>query len=311
MYRYKKNINNFLLLVSFAMLASFLFSYLGSFHFIPDLFAHFKRQYLVVSLLLLLLNVVFFNRALAIVACLAVICLSALELKAAYFYEDIGFSGSANLTIFHANVLSSNKQYPKLYEQIEKYQPTIVGIQEVTSHLSDSLSVSLKNYPYKKVIAREDNFGIALFSKLPLMNIDVVYLTRSGIPTITCEIEVDNNVVQLIYTHPLPPIDTDYFEDRNLQFNALATMVGNAKPTIVFGDLNVSPWSVNFKDFLHKSELAHSSKGIFATWPSFSAHLGIPIDHFLHTKRIKVEEVLLTDEIGSDHMPLVARYLVE
>jgi len=51
---------------------------------------------------------------------------------------------------------------------------------------------------------REDHFGIALFSRLPLTNSGVVELGGAGVPSIATTIFIGGQQVFLLGTHPLP-----------------------------------------------------------------------------------------------------------
>lgn len=301
--------NKLLTLISFSLFAALIFSYLGIFHYLPDLFSHFKLQYLAIAFLLFLLNLVRRNGMSAAGVSFLVVLICMFEVKGVYIDNHLSTSKS-NLDVFHANVLTSNKSQSRLFKEIEKLDPTIVGLQEVDTAWTTTAVNKLTNYPYQIVIPRSDNFGIALFSKIPIKKIKQLNLGRNGIPTIVCEVEVDNKIVKLIYTHPFSPMTSEYFEDRNIQFEALSHEVDTKIPTIFFGDLNVTPWSLNFKKLLDESKLIHSSKSIVATWPSSTYLMSIPIDHFLHKNGLSIVDVKVLGDIGSDHFPLYARYRV-
>jgi endonuclease/exonuclease/phosphatase (EEP) superfamily protein YafD len=94
---------------------------------------------------------------------------------------------------------------------------------------------------------REDNFGIALYSKLPFTKCNVVELGQAGVPSIVAEFDIQGQTLTVLGTHALPPIDNAYSWFRNNQIEAVATyLVSVAGPKVLLGDLNMTPWSPYF-----------------------------------------------------------------
>ena len=73
------------------------------------------------------------------------------------------------------------------------------------------------------------------------------------------------------------------------------------------GDLNVSPWSAEFRQLLKDSQLRDSTKGfgLQPTWPTHVRLMQIPIDHLLYSSDIKIIDRRVGPNIGSDHYPLI------
>lgn len=66
-----------------------------------------------------------------------------------------------------ANVLSTNTDYATFANWVRLTQPDVIAVLEVNAPWGAALE-GLASYPYRKIVAREDNFGIALLSKLPM-----------------------------------------------------------------------------------------------------------------------------------------------
>jgi endonuclease/exonuclease/phosphatase (EEP) superfamily protein YafD len=118
----------------------------------------------------------------------------------------------------------------------------------------------------------------------------------------------DGSELNLIATHPLPPIGAAYAAERNAQLQAVGeAAVDLDSPVIVAGDLNTTSWSPCFRDLLSTSQLRDSRRGwgIHPTWPGPLAALGIPIDHVLVSPEIEIVRRVVGPQIGSDHRPVL------
>jgi endonuclease/exonuclease/phosphatase (EEP) superfamily protein YafD len=163
---------------------------------------------------------------------------------------------------------------------------------------------------YAQVVSepREDNFGIALFSRLPMMNSAVIELGQAEVPSIAATISVGGKNVFLLGTHPLPPGSAEYARLRNDQLQNIAAMIRKqSRPAIVIGDLNTTPWSPYFSDLLQAGGFINTSQGLglYNSWPSWCAWAGIPIDHCLVTPSWSVFKKQLGPQVGSDHLPVI------
>ena len=73
---------------------------------------------------------------------------------------------------------------------------------------------------------------------------------------------------------------------RNVQLIATAhEMAKKSGPSLLLGDLNITPWSPYFRDLLKLGNLRNSQDG-FGIQPSWFGLL--PIDHLLHSEEIAI-----------------------
>jgi endonuclease/exonuclease/phosphatase (EEP) superfamily protein YafD len=155
---------------------------------------------------------------------------------------------------------------------------------------------------------REDNFGIALFSRLPSTNSELIELGKAGVPSIATTIFVGGQEVFLLGTHPLPPGSAEYARLRNEQLQEIAALIRrHDMAAIVLGDLNCTPWSPYFTDLIRDSGLKNASqqRGLFGSWPAWLPLARIPLDHGLVSPTIRIIQKWTGPPVGSDHLPLV------
>ncbi len=227
--------------------------------------------------------------------------------------RDRTTESSRSVTLLLANVLSSNKQYDEVRRLVRSADPDVIAIIEATDAWMKELS-SLDGYPYVVSRPREDNFGIALFSRMHFEQSEIIHIGDARVPTAVARLRSGERGLTVIATHPLPPVGGSRSGRRNRQLEHLASYVQSLKtPVIVLGDLNASPWSPYFKRLLRRTGLCDSrrGRGIQPTWP---AHLPwllrVPIDHVLHSPEITILCRTLGPRIGSDHLPVIVRLSV-
>ena len=196
---------------------------------------------------------------------------------------------------------------------IRQLNPDLMALEEVNERWLSALSVALQAYPHSKAMAREDNFGIALYSKYPLVNSEIRQVGAADIPTIIADVALPDGRITIIATYPLPPGGPESSRLRNDQLAKLPQLITNASlPVLLLGDLNVTPWCVHFKRLLDRTSLLDSSqgRGVLGTWPTFLPILLIPIDHCLHTTGVNLTKKATGPNVGSDHYPLVVDFVM-
>lgn len=210
------------------------------------------------------------------------------------------------------NVNSRSGNPEKVKQLIIETAPDLIVLEEISSRWISGFAAIKASYPYWILQAREDNFGIALFSKLPLEEREVAYIGNARVPTILTTVVSQKTRLRVIATHPLPPVSREYSQWRNEQLDRLPDYVSASMPTILLGDLNTSPWSYCFARLLQRSGLKDSSRGhgIQPTWPNHNPLLRIPIDQFLHSADIATLQKQTGPDVESDHYPVIVDLVI-
>ncbi len=303
----------------FSTLLFSILAYWGNWFRYIELLTHFRLQYFVFScfaLLLLMLKRYWKWSFIAITS----IFINAIEIIPWYYSSTSQYLVSQKiigkpLRLLHANVYTQNNQYSKLIKLINKEKPDLVFLQETDIKWLKALKTIKTEFPYQISIPRSDNFGIALYSRVPFVKSDIIEeFSPSFIPSIYIEIERQNKIVSILSTHPLPPIGDSYFNERNEQLLRVSNFLNKIPhEKIVIGDLNLTMWSPYFTKFITNTGLINVRKGfgVLASWPTSLPFLKIPLDHCLVGEGIKTIGVKLGDNIGSDHLPLVVDLILE
>ncbi|MGQ0636058.1 MAG: endonuclease/exonuclease/phosphatase family protein [Planctomycetaceae bacterium] len=225
--------------------------------------------------------------------------------------ETVARSSPLRALQLNVNTRAGNAQ--KVGQLIARLDPDLIVLEEVSSRWLQALATALEGYPYSIARPRDDNFGIAVFSRLPLANSEIRHLGEADVPTVIVEVEAPERPFTLIATHPLPPGGAEYSRLRNDQLARLPAVVREAKsPVLLVGDLNATPWCSCFRRLLRETALVDSSqgRGVMPTWPTHIPVLLIPIDHCLHSPEIRVLEKSTGPDVDSDHYPLIIEFVL-
>lgn len=276
-----------------------------------DLLSHFRFQYFILSVFFLVVLVLAKQRMFVLMALLSSL-LNAFWVLPMYGGSVDGVAHAAELDstnrlkLFHANVYTSNSDHERLLEQIARENADVVLLQEVNARWLKALDPIKTTYSHHIELPREDNFGIAVYSRLPIHSQQVHDWTLLDIPSIEIELEQGGQLVRIITTHPPPPVNHIYYQAAQHQFEAIARILNNSEqPSVVIGDLNTTVWSSNHPILTAGTGLINAGQGFLPTWPTSLWPLMIPIDQCLVSPHFAVMDIHTGTDFGSDHWPLV------
>lgn len=228
--------------------------------------------------------------------------------EAAPTIEHVASSPGQILTVATANVHMGNEDISPLKQWLVQAKPDLLVLQEVSPTYANQLD-ELKAYPYRYLLPRQDPFGFAVLSRLPITHLTAVN-DPDNLIHIEAEVEWGGQPVKFTAWHPMPPIAPQYHARRNEQLLVFAKAAkASSQPAILMGDLNATPWSNAFSG-IAKAGLRRAS-GLAPTWPAAGyGWLGIPIDHVMVNNYWNVVEHQTGPDIGSDHLPILVRLVL-
>ena len=271
-----------------------------------ELFSHFRLQYFVVSVLLLIGFSVM--RRYAWAGTLAVTVIFNASFVLPWYVGNVPVASGTPIKLLLTNVRSKNNQYNRVIDLVEAEEPDLVFLQEVTDAWVTGMAPLLEKYPYAYAEPRAGSFGLAVFSKIPFESVQHVDSPPLAHPTIVATIMVNDAPLSIVSTHPMVPIGRRNYEVRNAQLQSIAELVNETSGKLVLlGDLNASIWDPRFRQLEVTTGLSNARRGfgVLPTWPTFFPIAMIPIDHALVTDDISVTDIRTAKRIGSDHLPLI------
>lgn len=215
------------------------------------------------------------------------------------------------IRILTSNVLTPNRKAHLLIELVEKYQPDVLVTLESDQWWEDQLKPVEASMPHTVKCPLDNLYGMHLYSRLPLKEVDLKYLVEDDVPSIHCLIQLRNgHAIRTHFVHPAPPSPTENEEssERDAELIIVGRSVANSdEPTIVTGDLNDVAWSPTTRLFRKISNLLDPriGRGMFNTFHASYPFLRWPLDHLFHSDHFTLSHMQRLPSIGSDHFPLL------
>jgi endonuclease/exonuclease/phosphatase (EEP) superfamily protein YafD len=269
---------------------------------------HFAAAFLAVAALL-----AWQRRLVASVACAALAALAIAPVVPWYFGADPAADDPARrwVRLLVSNVHHSNRDHARLLDLVERENPDVVGLLEVNSQWLRELAPLRAGYPHHYELPGERHEGLSLYSRLPLENARALRLPGAGSAlAIAATLEAAGGDVEFVLAHPMSPIGPQYIRQRNIQIAALAKHAAAAQaPLVLAGDLNLTMWNAAYRPLVTVAGLHNARKGhgIDPTWPALGP-IGVPIDHVLATRDVRLRNFRVLPSIGSDHYPLTTEF---
>jgi vancomycin resistance protein VanJ len=209
----------------------------------------------------------------------------------------------------------ANNQAAPIVSQIRQNDAEILILQEYTSLWHTALQSTFgDDYPYCRVLQREDSFGSAVYSRRPFDGVPRLGLVLSDgwQPMIRAVIQIDGREVAVYDVHLLPPRRYDYTVAWRRHFaDVLGLLAEEALPVILAGDFNFTDNST-FADDLRQagfsSAYSIAGRGRGWTWPALDSLWWFPrvrLDHVFLRGGLTCSHAQTGEPFGSDHLPLI------
>lgn len=290
----------------YAVLIVSILGYFSKFNFLFDICSQFCLQYLIFALIVLVFYIIKKQKTIKRLLVIFIILLNLFPVLGSIKINDS--TKKQGFTIEVINLLTKNKKYNAVRKEINDKSPDILVIQELDDKWSEELQAVKENYPFIYEISRQDNFGIALYSKIHITEIRKFFVGTLDVPAISAFCDYEGKVFEIICIHTTPPICQKYFKNTQKIIDDLANyVVENGHNVIITGDFNTAPYSYNYKNFVKTSKMKDLSNIFHPTWSAFwLSPFRITLDHIFVTKSFAVRDYAVGNNIGSDHLPIWA-----
>lgn len=248
-----------------------------------DLTTHFRVQYLVATIALLVLFAV--RRKWGI--CAVLVAAGAVSAAPVLPYLPFGrvtpaavAAGAPPLKVLTVNVSFGKFAPRRLLEIVRETDPDVLVVQELTPHAETVLADFDTLFPHHRKFPAEGPYGIGLWSRRELESGATFALGR--LPAIEARVRGPAGVFTVIGVHLSAPTSPRRAAARKQELIELAARSAEVTgPLVVAGDFNVTPYSPYFVQWLADSGLTDSRRGrtLSVSWPTTNPWLGIPIDH--------------------------------
>lgn len=223
--------------------------------------------------------------------------------------RELPAEGDAVIPIASINVLIKNRDYRRALQFVEGANPDVLVVSEVDDEWLTALDAL--NYPVSSKFPARDWLGLAVYSRFEIIAQETYPAGAKDPIAAAWTLKVPGGELVVIGAHPPPPSLPPTVERKAMlaEMGQFVAKFSREKPTVLIGDLNVTPYSPYFDDLLRAADLQDARVGSksLKTWPTSTPPLWIPIDHCLVNKDVAVHRFWTAPNFGSDHFPILCR----
>jgi endonuclease/exonuclease/phosphatase (EEP) superfamily protein YafD len=267
----------------------------------------------VVAVLVAGIAVALRNWAAAVVVAIAAAYLLAAVLPRTVGSETSTAAGHETFTVLSANVYLGAADPYALLALVDRYQPDLLSIQELTPSFVAKLERAgiARRLPHSVLMAQPKGHGAGLYARVPIAPLrrQTHFLFR--MPRATIDFR-DGGRLRVAAIHPQPPSMSSAAWKEGLES---LPQPGVGAPWVLAGDFNATFDQVEFRRILdggYRDAGEATGEGLEPTWPGPDEFpLGLmTIDHILADRRLGVAEYGVDDLPGSDHRAIHARLVL-
>ena len=297
-------------LIFFFFLTACFFSRLNLQFYLIDIIGQLGFQIIIGGILLFFILLIL-KRLWASTICILICILLTIDILSscnqcnAFLEDKSQIHNKIRLMVFNVNHKNQIKNFEILLKQILFEKPDIILFQEVSPQAQDKLKSLESFYQYKI----GPNNPTSPFASIILSNYALKENKVVDHFAIVTNVIMDGMELKIIGYHLYPQFNQALFNLAINQTKHLKTLVKNIDQNLILmGDLNMTPVSKRFTNFLKETNLYTytSYKNPTFTWPTFlPGYLGIQVDHVLFSKNFKMIRKKTIDYFESDHRPLI------
>jgi endonuclease/exonuclease/phosphatase (EEP) superfamily protein YafD len=216
--------------------------------------------------------------------------------------------GSKPFKIAHFNITNANS-LSHVAQALKKTNADLLSIHEVTPEWDAWLADSLTSeYPYSHVMVDIGMFGMALYAKYPLEQIDTFYYQE--IPNLAGCFSVEGERICFVNIHTEPALNSFSLKRLQEHLDSAANFIDKIlPPVIVMGDFNAVPWSSEIRAFTSRAGLQDSRTGFIQfSSEGYSSFFDIPLDHIFFTPHLQCVGFESIKGNHSEHLGICGTY---
>jgi endonuclease/exonuclease/phosphatase (EEP) superfamily protein YafD len=223
------------------------------------------------------------------------------------------------VTLATANLLATRGDFSAIAAELGAIGADVLVVVELTPEGLEALDAAgaLAPFAERVVLPRDDCFGIAVFSRHPIVRHEILAPSDEGegVPMIRAELDIQGTPLELLAVHTMPPMAPALASLWRTQLDALVAHAGaSERALVVAGDLNLTPFGRAY-DRLRAVGLrgAHelAGRGLATTWPNDGRWIPpMRLDHVLVSPELAAISVREGVGEGSDHRPVIAELVV-
>ncbi len=229
---------------------------------------------------------------------------------------------SWRLNIISFNQLRYNDQIGAFLNRPDVQKADVIVVLEANKHTKDAADKLEGIFPHQFRALGLSSKSMVILSKYPLESLKRERFfaddpAENFLVSFNIRPNQETNPAQIIAAHTKAPIPYRRITERNAELVRLAAVINAAHKdhaVIALGDLNITPYNLNFKTLLKQTGLTLPYGNMNApahSWPRFAPwFLRFQIDHMLINNNVTTISFKTLDAAGSDHLPISGDFWV-
>jgi endonuclease/exonuclease/phosphatase (EEP) superfamily protein YafD len=211
-------------------------------------------------------------------------------------------AGESPLRLMSFNIHVSNTSPQAVVEEVERQDPDVVALIEITPENQAVADRLAARYPHRAECIADANCHLLLLSKVPISASDMRG-NWQGPSYIRARLGGAFDGLTIIAVHTDRP---PQYWVQNQQFEALVALIHEVEGhKVVMGDFNSTAFSRLNRQFTASSGLNRITW--LPSWPALFALPQLGIDHIFLSPALRVlKEPVIGESAGSDHYPVIA-----
>ena len=223
--------------------------------------------------------------------------------------------GMSCAKVLSFNVLQSNDRHAETAALIERLDPDILLLMETNPVWARALEPQLAGYGYRISRPLDNKYGMIFATRLTVDRAEMPVDAESETPSLYATLRMgDGARFELVGLHPRPPRPGESTEERDATIARAGALTPDGLGNVLaIGDFNDVPWSRTTERFREEGKYLdpRAGRGSFPTFPADYALIGWPLDQIMVKDGVKVDWLEIGENVGSDHLPLMARVCVD
>ena len=294
----RRRVSAYLTLLTTMLIFSVAAPFAWRVHWFAELPAHFPSQVIAAAVFLIAIAALLRRYLVCLINSLVLIAASSTLLSATVADPHVG----AGLELRTQNLLGSIANPQAAAGRLQLAEADVAVFQEYTPAWHAALAPLRTALPNQIVVPRAGSFGIALYTRLPVLESRQLSLGEDETTAIAARFSTEHFSGWIVAVHLLPPMNGQWTQDRRRQLGDLTSWAESVEEPVVFvGDFNDTPSSPTLRQFLDAGELKLAPPRWLPTWPARLGAAGIGIDLAIGTSEIRFGARRRLATMGSDH----------
>lgn len=209
------------------------------------------------------------------------------------------------------NVEMENNEFEKWSQVVQNTDADVVIAAEIDERWKPTLEKLKSIFPHQIIYPQDNWYGMAMLSRLPILESEIRFRVQDDIPSIDAMIELPSGeAIRVIGVHPRPPepIRDNDATARDAELVLWGKeLAEDDRPIVIGGDLNDVAWSPSTRLFLRLSQLLdpRRGRGFYNSFHADHVWMRFPLDHVFHSTHFAIRELKRLEHVGSDHFPIL------